>query len=423
VAPFSHHGPIDRVHENDVDRSTRAEAFGADVPDLASQLIAREVISHYLSWSGIGRIKCIAIDLDRTLWPWILGEESHIDEGAFFQTYRYGFFGGLHQALKILKQRGVILFSCSKNNEADAMGFWRRLQAMADSSGIDYFLSPEEFVLHRINWERKSSNIASACHELGLATSGVLFVDDSAVEREEVRSSLPGIRVLGEQFQHLRMQLLLHPCLATSSTTTEARSRTELVRAQLERERFRAEVADEAAFLQQLQIKMQLDKLQDIERVDRVVELIQRTTQFNTTQRTYDAEVVRQTISDGHKSFFVAEVADRFTHYGLVAVCILDESAKLIENLVISCRVLALQIAVPFVSSVLRQCMSDARGTRAQLRQTERNAPCHEIYLQCGFRRSPDQNGWFALEDDAELTAPDPTIYNIAWRTARDRSG
>src|SRR6201999_3462505 len=100
-----------------------------------------------------------------------------------------------------------------------------------------------------VNWEDKPSNIAATAEELGFALDAFVFVDDHPVERERVRQALPEVEVLGEDIYGLRRALLADPRLQVASVSGEAARRTELVKAQLGRERERTGAGSKAEFL------------------------------------------------------------------------------------------------------------------------------------------------------------------------------
>ena len=192
---------------------------------------------------GLDRKKCVIVDLDGTLWPGVLAET-----GAPFAwtpeisgQYSYvGLWFGIHEALKALKRRGVLLACVSKNDEALVRELWR----YPEHYPHERLLTPDDFVTWRVNWTDKPTNIASIAEELGFALDAFLFVDDHPVERERVRQALPEIEVLGEDLFGLRRALLTDPRLQTFELTGEAAVRTDLVKAQLGRERERASAAD-----------------------------------------------------------------------------------------------------------------------------------------------------------------------------------
>jgi hypothetical protein len=75
-------------------------------------VMAMEYLDIFRMWTGRGRIKCIITDLDNTLWPGEIGNGK--PQHSALEIAMSG-FGGLHEALKLAKEKGILLASCSKN--------------------------------------------------------------------------------------------------------------------------------------------------------------------------------------------------------------------------------------------------------------------------------------------------------------------
>ena len=329
---------------------------------------------------GIQRKKCVVVDLDNTLWPGVLAEtgapfawEPSIS-GAFSFV---GIYFGLHEALLCLKRRGIVLACVSKNDEAVVRELWK----YPASYPRERLLTLDDFVTHRINWNDKTDNIRSIAGELGFGLDTLVFVDDNPVERERVRQRLPEVEVWGEDISLLRRALLDDPRLQVVRVTDESSRRTELVKAQLGRQRLQTQAIDEQSYIESLQIKMRVERLTADSSFDRVEELFRRTTQFNATSRVFPAQQLRQLAATANATIFALHVSDRFAEHGLVGATIIE--GGVITGLVISCRVLGLGIEHRFVQQVLRD--SGADHLTATIVPTARNLPVRNIYRDNGF--------------------------------------
>jgi FkbH-like protein len=327
---------------------------------------------------GLGRKKCVIVDLDGTLWPGVLAET-----GAPFawtpvisgHNSYIGLYFGFHEALKALRRRGILLACVSKNDEALVRDLWK----YPDHYPLDRLLTPDDFVTWRVNWEDKPSNIASIAEELGFALDAFVFIDDHPVERERVRQALPQVDVLGEDPFALRHILLTDPRFQVLKLTEESAVRTDLVKAQLGRERQRAASGDD--FLASLDVVTTCERPTDPAMLARVAELFQRTTQFNTTGRTYtEAELARAAEAG---DVFVAHCRDRFGDYGLVAAAVLDGPE--IAAFAMSCRVIGLKVEHTFLSFVLNAVADRHSEVLAHIVETARNGPVRHLYADNGF--------------------------------------
>ena len=131
---------------------------------------------------------------------------------------------GLHEALKALKARGILLACVSKNDEAPVRELW----TYPDHYPRERLLTPDDFVTLRIGWGDKPTSLRAIAAELSFATSTIVFIDDNAREREQVRAELPDVEVWGEDLYGLRRRLLDDPRLQRPRITAEAAARGEL---------------------------------------------------------------------------------------------------------------------------------------------------------------------------------------------------
>jgi FkbH-like protein len=376
----------DAVHGIFPDAAPLLDIVGDD-PHRRERVVARAHIDAMVSVIGVDAKKCVIVDLDGVLWPGVLAETGspfawtpEISSGNSF----IGLYFGLHEALKCLKRRGLLLAAVSKNDEAVVRELWR----YPDFYPRDRLLTPDDFVTWRVNWIDKAENIRSIADELGFALESFIFIDDRPIERERVRQGLPQVEVWGEEPFSLRRRLLTDPRLQTAGATSEAESRTDLVRAQLDRARLRTQAADAEAFLASLEIVCRIEKLREGSALERVQELLRRTTQFNTTGRQYSVADLKSLNDSGTGAIFAAWVSDRFGDHGLVAAAIVagDE----IVAFVMSCRVIGLGVEHRLLGAVLDQVGAAGRAVSGKIIETSRNVAVRNLYRDHGFSLRED---------------------------------
>jgi len=365
------------VHDSFPDTAPLAAAVG---PDLYRReaVAARAHMDLLAVVMGLGRKKCVIVDLDGTLWPGVLAETgapfAWTPEVSGHNSY-IGLYFGLHEALKALKARGILLACVSKNDEALVRELW----TYPEHYPHDRLLTPDDFVTWRVNWEDKPSNIASIAEELGFALDAFVFVDDHPVERERVRQELPAVDVLGEDPFALRRILLTDPRFQALALTEEAAARTDLVKAQLGRERQRAVSGED--FLASLEVVTTCSRPTDAATLARVAELFQRTTQFNTTGKTFsEAELARHAEAG---QVFTAHCRDRFGDYGLVAAAVVDGAE--ICAFAMSCRVIGLKVEHQVLGFILDALADGHAEVLAEIVETARNGPVRHLYADNGF--------------------------------------
>ena len=366
------------VHGIFPDTAPLARWVGAD-PYLREAALSRTHIDALVTVLGIGRKKCVIVDLDGTLWPGVLAETG----SPFAWTpeisgpFSYvGLYFGLHEALLCLKKRGIVLACVSKNDEATVRELWK----YPSNYPRQRLLTLDDFVTCRINWNDKVDNIRAIADELGFALDAFLFIDDHPVERDRVRQRLPEVEVWGDDPFSLRRTLLNDPRLQLPVITEESAKRTALVKTQLERQRLRTETLDESQYLASLQISSRVERVTDASHLERIVELFQRTTQFNTTGRKFTVSELADLLARPDAYLFSLHVTDRFGDHGLTGAAVIVDGDIL--GLVVSCRVLGMGIEQPF----LRHMIAEVPGTlTGAIVETPRNIPVRNLYRDAGF--------------------------------------
>jgi FkbH-like protein len=366
-------------------------------PYIREAAIARTHVDTLVAVLGLGRKKCVIVDLDNTLWPGVLAETGtpFAWEPSVSGVFSFiGLYFGLHEALLCLKKRGIVLACVSKNDEAVVRELWR----YPDCYPRERLLTLDDFVTHRVNWNDKVDNIRSIADELGFAYDTFLFIDDHPVERDRVKQFLPEIEVWGEDLFALRRALLDDPRLQVPRLTDESANRTQLVKAQLGRQRLQAEAADEQSYLASLQVKTRIEQVLPDAKFDRIEELFRRTTQFNATGQQFTAAGLASLAASPNARLFALHVSDRFADHGLVGAAVIED--REITGLVMSCRVLGMGVEHEFMRH-----MTSAVGAgviSARIVPTSRNIPVRNIYRDNGFVL--DQDGVWRREnagDDA----------------------
>ena len=146
------------------------------------ELLARLVGGH------LGRSrKVLVLDLDNTLWGGVLGDDGL--EGV--KLGQGSAIGEAHLALqkyaKQLKERGVVLAVCSKNE-------WTNVEAMFDRHP-EMWLRRADIAAFAVNWNDKAQNLRELAEQLNLGLDSFVFVDDNPAERARIRESLPLVAV------------------------------------------------------------------------------------------------------------------------------------------------------------------------------------------------------------------------------------
>jgi FkbH-like protein len=272
--------------------------------------------------------KVIALDCDQTLWKGVCGEDGpegiEVDEP---RTFLQQFMVEQHAA-------GMLLCLCSKNNEADV---WEVFQKGAMP------LRREHIVSSRINWDQKSENLRSLSQELQLGLDSFIFVDDDRAVCAEVEANCPEVLTLRLPEESSTIPDLLRNYWAFDhlQVTAEDRQRTEMYRANADRNRLLEKAGSIQDFLQSLELKCEIAPL-STENVSRVSQLTQRTNQFNANGLRRNETEVGQILAEAGTKCLVVNVRDRFGDYGLVGamVCSVQGRSLEVDTFLLSCRAL-----------------------------------------------------------------------------------
>lgn len=371
------------------------ELYESRVDDFILSIWA-EAAAMYRTLRQIDSVKLVIVDLDDTLWRGVVAEGESIDP-----TVVEGWPLGFIEALQYLKKRGVLLAITSKNDEAVIERIW--------NSVVGGLISLDHFAVRKINWNQKAENIESILTEVNLLPKNVLFIDDNPTERASVCAAFPEIRTLGSNPYETRRLLLWAPELQLPFMTNESLRRTEMVQAQVQREVVRKQLT-RAEFLASLQLKVRLFKLdgENDKALPRVLELINKTNQFNTTGRRWKVE---ELLGSQHSEnlIYAFEVEDRFSRYGLVGVVVIRGNE--IEQVVMSCRTVGLDAEVAAMSKIESGLLqNEFSELRARTIETESNFLSRDLFNRCGWKKL-DDGSWLLRKEDI-LPVPD-TIHMV----------
>jgi FkbH-like protein len=332
--------------------------------------------------------KCLVLDLDNTLWGGVVGEDGverlELGESGLGKVYL-----DLQRWAKQLRERGVLLAACSKNDEATAMAPFREHPAMV--------LRLDDFAAFVANWQPKSENLRAIQAHLNVGLDAMVFVDDNPFERQLVRELLPEVRVpeLPEDPAEYLHHLVGASLFDTTGLTAEDAVRTERYRTARAREEARGAYASVEEYLRSLQMQAAIVPFDPLY-APRVAQLTQRSNQFNLrTVRYLEDEILAIGASGTHVGSGFT-LTDRFGDHGLVGVAILErreEDSFFIDTWLMSCRVLQRGLEAFMLNTLA--AAARARGARrlvAEYRPTAKNGLVRDLLPGLGFE--PVQGAW-----------------------------
>src|SRR5208283_4850446 len=148
------------------------------------------------------------------------------------------------------------------------------------------------------NWDDKALNLKAIAARLNIGIDSLVFVDDNPVERARVRQSLPMVAVpeLPEDAAHYVRCLAEAGYFEAVAFTSEDRERAQQYAANAEREALLGSAESMDEFLRGLNMSLLFGPFTEVDHA-RVVQLVNKTNQFNTTTRRYASEEVEHAAS------------------------------------------------------------------------------------------------------------------------------
>lgn len=334
---------------------------------------------------GLSR-KAVILDLDNTLWGGIVGDDGveglklgeGTGDGEAFKAFQ------LH--LRHLRQSGILLAICSKNDESIALDAIDRHPEMV--------LRRDDFVAIKANWRPKTDNIREIATQLDLGLDAFVFVDDNPAERELVRRELPAVAVpeMGDDPAYFADILSRGRWFERISITEEDSRRTDAYRSRARAAASLEAATDLTSYLRSLEMKAVIRPFEAVS-MERITQLTNKTNQFNlTTRRVVQSEMERFGRDPGWITYSV-RLHDRFGDHGLISVFFGEIRATqlIIEGWLMSCRVLKRGVEQALFAVVLEEARR--RGVEEIIgifRPTDRNALVRDMYGDLGFEKAAE---------------------------------
>lgn len=344
--------------------------------------------------------KVLLVDLDNTLWGGLAGEREHtpLELSEDHQGLAYK---NAQRVLRLIEQSGAVLGIVSKNNEEDALDVIRSHPHMV--------LREEDFAVWRINWEPKHENIRRIAQDLNLGLDSIVFWDDSPAERELVKQMLPQVEVpaFPERPEELAPALteIYEKYFRKARLTEEDIQKTKQYAENEKRSLFRQQTGDFDRYLRGLDLKVQ--PMDPRAHMERLVQLFNKTNQFNLTTIRHTQEEMQKIVADSSKKVYLYRVEDRFGDYGIVSAAIVDMAGEepVLAEWVLSCRVMGRQVEDALLGHMEDDMQAAGYETlRSRYVPTAKNQPVAGLYERMGYRPIPrDISREIFWEEDGAL--------------------
>lgn len=254
------------------------------------------------------KIKLIVWDLDETFWPGVLSDHTAVYDERMGKLVRDTVDAGVMNAI------------CSKNDRTQVEEF------LKERGVWDYF------VFNSIDWSPKGERAAQIIREMNLRSVNVLFIDDNALNLQEVKACCPGIMAGGPE---IIPQLI--SCFEKIEKCDLAHARLDQYKVLEKKQQFKAISGSNEAFLRNCGIRVDVHD-DCLAHLDRISDLILRSNQLNFTKLRSTRDELDALCRDGSVKTGYVHVSDKFGDYGIVGFFAVRN--KTLLHFVFSCRTL-----------------------------------------------------------------------------------
>lgn len=346
--------------------------------------------------------RCLVLDLDNTLWGGVVGDDGlegiEVAEGhAVGEAFR-----AVQRLALDLRDRGVVLAVCSKNDDSTARRVFREHPEM--------LLREHHLAVFQANWKDKASNIKAISDELSLGLESFVFLDDNPVERGIVRQMLPQVAVpeLPADPAYYARTLAAAGYFESIGFSDEDRKRAQFYEGNARRLALKSSAGDVDAYYASLDMEVHFAPFDAIGRA-RIAQLINKSNQFNLTTKRYSEAEVATLERDTDCHTLQVRLTDIFGDNGMISVVICRRAGTsdwAIDTWLMSCRVLGRSVE----HMVLRELILAARrhGIARLIGRyvpTERNTMVKDHYAMLGFVRDPREDHWVL-----DVTSAEPPV-------------
>ena len=318
--------------------------------------------------------KLIILDLDNTLWKGIIGEDGlngiTIDSSdPVGRVYR-----SVQNLFLKLKNKGFILAICSKNEEKLA------LKALFKSKASIF--REVDIVTHRINWQLKSENIKDICKELNISLLETVFVDDNAYECDEVLNNCKGISIfkVPKDIYKYPIAISKSDLFHINKISKEDKMRSDFYRDKIKREKilkdYKKEKLTKKSWIKSLDMELNINPIgEDNSDLERIVQLFNRTNQFNLSGAKYNYHSFLETLQKHNNYFYSGSSLDRVGSEGLISVIgfKLNKKEIIIHSYILSCRVFGKYIEESMLMPILNIALKNKYTIKFEFIENQRN--------------------------------------------------
>lgn len=260
-------------------------------------------------------------------------------------------------------------------------------------------VSLDDFAAVHIGWQEKFESLRKIAKNLNLGLDSIVFVDDSAVECMSIEKHLPEVSVVHlspDEPWHMVAKVMSTGAFDTTAITNDDHNRAAQYRAEEKRSQLESSTASRDDFLRSLDITAKILDARDAP-LERTVQLLHKTNQFNLTSRRHSIVDVQQFAEAKHGLAVALRCRDRFGDSGVIGVALCRQEANVchIDSFLLSCRVIGRGLETALLAYIAKRAYENgATQITAEYIPTKKNSVCRDFYPDHGFEiMSEDTSG------------------------------
>ena len=282
-----------------------ASISGTRFSNQACLHVARELACCWLPAALVAPIKCVALDLDGTLYGGVLGE----DDVALIALD--GGHRELQEYLIELKRTGTLLALVTRNERADVDALFARHR--------DFPLTLADFAVVEASWNDKGVLLEHIAHQLRIGLDSIVFVDNNPGELASVAAASTVITVHARPDGRETVEALRHVAgVYRPRTLREDALRADDLNASGRRDALLRVSATPEEYLRSLRVHLEFHVGSHLQ-VPRMAELSRKTNQFNLGLSRITEADIEAKMHSCPASVVAVGLRDRLADSGIVA--------------------------------------------------------------------------------------------------------
>ena len=272
-------------------------------------------------------------------------------------------------------------------------------------------LKKEDFIVFKANWENKDTNIKEIIQELNILDEGAILLDDNPAERLIINQSIPKISTPELSAPENYVKILDQSgFFEVTALSLDDKKRNEYYKANKKREETAKTYTNYKEYLKSLEMVCTFENINE-KNIERAVQLINKTNQFNLTTVRYTESEVKDLIKDQSNITICSKLKDKFGDNGLVS-CLMAKLTKdimYIDLWVMSCRVFKRDLEKAIFDKLVNHCQQrNIKKIQGKYVPTSKNGYVKYLYSTLGFLSLKTEEGgelWeYIIPDNFEKT-------------------